>query len=317
MGGGVETFGLPWWLFDVVIAVFLIGVGMAVAEIVARAKGRWSMWRWAAIVMLCLGWLVVFYGSFVEPRWLRDREVSIALDADAPAGTIRLAVLSDIHVGPYKHERWVRRVVNRINELDPDAVLIAGDFVSGHSEEAAMLAPLENINAPVYAVIGNHDHQFADPDAVEAALEQFDVTVLRDESVRITSTSGIFNLVGIDDWWLEPNVEAAYVNVLEEIPTIAFTHNPDVILAEDDAAYRADILIAGHTHCGQIRLPWIGPVPPLPTELGRTWDCGLLTASSSASDRAMPLWITAGVGETGPRARLFNPPTIDQLILTF
>ncbi len=312
-----ETIGIAWWAFDIVIAVFLIGVGILVAEIIARAKGRWSAWRWAAMVMLCGAWTVIFYGSFVEPRLLRDREVLIKLVADAPAGTARIAVLSDIHVGPYKHERWVRRVVHRINELDPDAVLIAGDFVSARSEEAEMLAPLADINAPVYAVIGNHDHQFADPDAVEAALERFDVTVLRDEAVQVVTTGAIFNVVGIDDWWFGPDLDSAFEGVHKGIPTIAFTHNPDVILAEHDAAYRADVLIAGHTHCGQIRLPWIGPVPPLPTELGRAWDCNLLTATSQTSGKTMPLWITAGVGETGPRARLFNPPTIDQLILTF
>lgn len=312
-----ETIGLAWWVFEIVIFVFLIGVGIVVAELMARAKGRWHWGRWAAIVILCVSWLVIFYGSFVEPHILLDREVPIELNVDDASGVARVAVLSDIHVGPYKHERWTQRVVDRLNQLDPDVVLIAGDFVSGRTEEAEMLRPLKDVVAPVYAVIGNHDHQFADPRAVEAVLEALGVQVLRDETVSTTVSDATVNLVGIDDWWLEPNVKRAFDGMSTDAVTIAFTHNPDVILGEDGAVFNADLLVAGHTHCGQIRLPFIGPVPPLPTELGRAWDCKLLTARSPTDDRTMPVWITPGVGETGPRARLFNPPTIDTLILTW
>jgi predicted MPP superfamily phosphohydrolase len=91
-----------------------------------------------------------------------------------------------------------------------------------------------------------------------------------------------------------------------EHPTILLAHNPDVILDEESTA--ANLVIAAHTHGGQIRLPFLGSLAPIPTKLGRAFDRGWFSLQEGRA-----LFITTGVGESGVRARLFVPPQIDVL----
>ena len=219
-----------------------------------------------------------------------------------------MLVIVDPHVGPYKGKAWAQKVVDRANTLEAELILMPGDFVFSKTEQIEMLEPFSAFNKPVYAVLGNHDHQFADAEVVAEQLETYGITMLRDASEAVVFGGGaVANIVGIDDLWMEPNPVEALSQIQEDQPTILLSHNPDYIL--DPTADQVDLVISGHTHCGQIRLPWIGPVPPLPTTLGRAWDCGLFDYDGGQ------LWITPGVGETGPRARLFNPPTIDLLTI--
>jgi len=96
----------------------------------------------------------------------------------------------------------------------------------------------------------------------------------------------------------------------QKIGTRQIPNSKSVIL--DPYAKEADLVISGHTHGGQIRLPGIGPVPPLPTKLGRAYDRGVFGFGEEGT-----LFITQGVGETGPRARLFARPTIDVLTIRY
>ena len=88
------------------------------------------------------------------------------------------------------------------------------------------------------------------------------------------------------------------------------SHNPDAVLSEITVE-KADLVLSGHTHGGQIRLPWLGSISGMPNILGREYDLGLFDYQGTN------LLISAGLGETGPRARLFNPPEIILLNLWF
>lgn len=301
--------GISWWVFELVIFGFLLLAGALVAETIALArKHRWTWKHVGALVLLVGAWCVIFYGSLVEPRILTVQEQYIDIARGNADREVRVLVVADPHVGPYKKETWARKVVDRVNEIDAEVVLMPGDFVFGKTDEVEMLSAFADINKPVYAVLGNHDHQFADEDAIAEQLEEWGIVMLRDASEPFVFESGaVANIVGIDDLWMEPNPVAALADIQADQPTILLSHNPDYIL--DPTAEQVDLVISGHTHCGQIRLPAVGPVPPLPTTLGRAWDCGLFDYNGGQ------LWITPGVGETGPRARLFNPPTIDVLTI--
>ena len=301
--------GIAWWAFDLVIFGFLFGAGVLLAELIASAQKRgWALWRIVAAVLLLGSWLVIFYGSFVEPRLLVTNEQFINIAKGNADRDVRVVVFADPHAGPYKQEAWARKVVNKINAIDAEAVFIIGDYVFNATNQVEMLSAYADINKPVYAVLGNHDQEFADADAVAAVLESYGIHFLRNASEPIVFASGaVANIVGVDDLWFTPDPIKALAQAQPDQPTIMLVHNPDYIL--DPTSDQPDLVISGHTHCGQIRLPWLGPVPPLPTALGRAWDCGLYSYDGGQ------LWITPGVGETGPRARLFNPPTIDILTL--
>ena len=301
--------GVSWWAFDMMIVGFLVFFGILIAELIAHMhkKGieRFAM---TVAVLFAIPWLVIFYGSFIEPRVLTVNEQFIDLTDDGEGREVRVLVIADPHVGPYKKARWAQKVVERANRLDAELILMPGDFIFGETDEISYLAPFADFNKPVYAVIGNHDHQFADEDVIAERLSDWGITMLRDRTEPfVFENEAVANIVGIDDLWMEPNPVEALSRVHERHATIMLSHNPDYIL--DPTAEQVDLVISGHTHCGQIRLPWIGPVPPLPTELGRAWDCGLFEYDGGQ------LWITPGVGETGPRARLFNPPTINVLTI--
>ena len=116
-------------------------------------------------------------------------------------------------------------------------------------------------------------------------------------------------MAGIDDIWFGGSSKAALDGLTDEDMVILLAHNPDAVLFSETKV--ADLILSGHTHGGQIRLPLVGSLAHIPTVLGNTYDKGLFSLKDQW------LFITSGVGEIGPRARLFNPPEIVLLNIVF
>jgi len=231
---------------------------------------------------------------------------------------LKIVVLSDFHVGPFKGERFVRRIVQRANALLPDIVLIAGDYTYDDRSDLSALEPLRDLRASlgVYAVLGNHDagfylslrgepfHQRDMSDELSRALTDMEITVLRNEHVLRYVGNDNLAIAGIDDVWMEgSSVEQSLEGIPEHTPTMLLAHSPDVVL--DPQSGRADLIVVGHTHGGQVRLPWWGAVPMLPTRIGKQYDQGLF-----AVDDDTTMAVTRGLGETLVRARLLAWPEI-------
>lgn len=261
--------------------------------------------------LLTLVWLVVGYGSFVEPRLLvtRDYDLPLASRGAAPR-TLTVAVISDLHLGTYRHAEWVQTVVGRVNAAKPDIVLLAGDLASNMTGTKEF-GPLRGLQSRygAYAALGNWDYLTGAVD-VRRAIEATGVEVLTNESVGIDVDGRELRIAGLDDVrYGKPDWDATLRDVPPDAFTVLLVHNPD---AAPVAEVRGvPLVVAGHTHAGQIRLPLIGPVPMLPTKLGKRFDRGTFAFGPTR------LFITPGVGESGPRARLFDPPEISILHLTF
>lgn len=179
------------------------------------------------------------------------------------SGPVRIALLSDIHLGnrAMTSER-LAEIVDQVNVNKPDLILLAGDFVTGHDPEDALeraanlTRPLKRLRAPlgVVAVLGNHDH-WTDPGAVRAALMKAGISVLENQAVR----RGPFAIIGIGDRFSGYDDFPAALLAAQRIGglPIVLTHSPDIVpnLPENQA-----LILAGHTHCGQVVLPWIGPL---------------------------------------------------------
>ncbi|HTM68152.1 MAG TPA: metallophosphoesterase [Candidatus Binatia bacterium] len=255
-----------------------------------------------------LVWLVVGYGSFIEPRLLAVRHYDIRIGDGGR--TMTVALVSDTHLGQYRHEEWLRELVGRIDALAPDVVLLAGDIVSTPSgiEE---LAPLKELKSRFgsYAVLGNWDYQAGAVDA-RKKIESYGVEVLTNESVAIPLKDGEVRLAGLDDMRFgQPDIDAALSEAPPGVPRVLLVHSPDAApLAETRGV---DLVLAGHTHGGQVRLPLIGPVPTMPIKIGQQFDKGLFWFGPTR------LFITPGAGESGARARLFDPPEISYLRITY
>jgi uncharacterized protein len=155
--------------------------------------GSWLVWPFVAwlawrlrerrgrglVVLLLTGCLLFAWARFVEPQRIRVQETVLA----GTGVQARLALISDIHLGVYKDTAYLQRLVERINTLQADAVVIAGDFTyepQGRSL-AKLFAPLADLRMPSYAVLGNHDQQAPGPDIdaeLRAALAALRVDVI-------------------------------------------------------------------------------------------------------------------------------------------
>lgn len=281
-------------LFGIIVA----GSYLVFPCILLIPRLRWlGKWRQFALLILC-GMFV--WMRFVEPYWIVTRNTTIKVGFSA-----RLALVADLHLGQHKKAAFLKQVVNRVNESDVDFLLIAGDFCyrPDRLRLAEILDPLKQLKVPAFAVLGNHDVQRPGPpirQELAAALEQVGVRLLNNESARL----GSFTLLGLGDHW---NCEDD-VRLIDQFSTsehlVVMTHNPDTTMRFTDS--NADLTLCGHTHGGQVRIPFLYQ-SVIPTR--GSFDRGLMQLGVTQ------LFVTSGLGEVGFPLRLFNPPVIDLLEL--
>jgi len=214
------------------------------------------------------------------------------LSVNELAAPVRLTLVSDIHVaGPDMPPSRVRRIVDQINALHPDVIILAGDFVSDKKLStheytvAEAIAPLAALKARlgVIAVLGNHDH-WRNADETRRQLGRVAIRVLDNDAARV----GPLTIMGVDDPFTDnDNLTTAMVHArLMPEPRILVSHSPDIF-----PKVSADIplTLAGHTHCGQIRLPLIGALSTM-SEYGERYACGRI------NERGRTLIVSAGLG---------------------
>ena len=255
----------------------------------------------AVLVLAC--WCIVFYGSFIESQSLVVEESEVII-SEQITDSIKAVLIGDIHAGPYRKSQWVQKVVDAANLQEPDIIFLLGDYVYDDADQTKYLSALSGLNAPlgVFAVTGNHDHRTGNPEQIRASLESYGITLLDNAHYDLFADESLW-LVGISDVWYDADLQTAFEGITTDDTAIFLSHNPEVSLYA--ATHKADLVLSGHTHGGQVRLPFLGSVSEIPSLLGRKYDKGLFSYNT------WQLYITPGVGETGPRARLFNPPQID------
>jgi predicted MPP superfamily phosphohydrolase len=191
----------------------------------------------------------------------------------------RIAHISDWHTCRTTPVAYLRRELQRVNDLRADLIVMTGDFITHRREHIPLACELAGLlRGPVLAVFGNHDyhdtwetwagHEVAD--LLEAGLRERGVTVLRNSAHRLERGGAGLWVVGIEDWWSgRCDVPAAFAATRPDEPIIALAHNADAVFALERAG--AQWVLAGHTHGGQIRLPWLGSlmVPQVHKELDR------------------------------------------------
>lgn len=259
--------------------------------------------------------VTVIYASFIEPQIIVVTREELA---DPLGSDLRIAIVSDYHVGPYKDKRFVQKSVKKINALLPDIVLLPGDFVFTRSADVNDLNPLKDLHPSIgaYAVLGNHDvGQYQSMtgvrysgesrgEAIADKLKSLGITVLRNEHVLLSTTHGQVAIAGVDDIWTgHDDLPAALRDIPKAAYTILLSHNPSII--KDPQSLSANLIVSGHTHGGQMRLPGVGSLAHLPTSIDQAFDQGLFTIQDSTK-----LAITRGIGESSARTRLFAWPEI-------
>lgn len=257
------------------------------------------------------------YSGEIDRHWLEVTRHDIRLSglADAFDG-LRIAQLSDIHMDEFTEPYFVHHVVERINLMKPDMVLLTGDYVSnGLSSRqiairsawqcARILAQLECRH--LYGVLGNHDVN-VDAKAVTEAFSANGITMLNNACLPVERSGGRIWLAGLDDP-LEgnPNPELAIPASIRNVPNepvVLMCHAPDYVdqLLAHPAGKAVGLMLSGHTHGGQVRLPLVGALQ-LP-ELGRKYVEGWFRVDN------MQLYVNRGIGTVGIPFRLDCPPEI-------
>lgn len=222
----------------------------------------------------------------------------------------KIVHISDVHVGPWSDFDDARRIVDMTNDLAPDVVALTGDYVSQASAiSSALVEVFRDLHAKEkYAVLGNHDY-WADAPRVAASLESAGIPLLTNKHVLLRRGGDVLCLAGVNDVWSvdpPPDAAAAFAGAPDDVPRIVLCHNPDYaeVLPRD---VRIDLMLSGHTHGGQVRLPFYGPLI-LPIQ-HRKYAEGLVQGPTC------PVFISRGLGMVGVPIRFNCPPELPLITL--
>jgi len=229
-----------------------------------------------------------------------EADLPIARLPEAFDGT-GIMLMTDLHAGPFLSPAALREVFDRLQQMQPDLLLLGGDLTTSLvSEIEGQRAQFSSLRAPlgVFAVLGNHDHYTGDPAAMRSFLEECGITVLHNRSVALERDGRRITLCGIDDLHCgEPDLDRALHETPEGSTTILLSHNPDVFF---EAARRGvSLVLSGHTHGGQIRIPGL----PVLVRMSRY----RLDQGHYETDGAR-LVVSRGLGVTGMPLRIACSP---------
>ncbi len=289
-----------WGAGLIAFPLWLIALGPAIAlELEAPA---------IALAAYGAGMLLAGWGVWGLRRRVRLRTIEVAIPGLPPVfDGYRIAQLSDLHIGSFDRKprglAWVRQA----NAAGADLIAVTGDLVtSGTSFYQDVADLLGELRAPdgVFVVLGNHD-QWDDARLADAIVAR-GPTVLRNEWRRIEREGAFFVLAGIDDRYTGKDDLARTLADRPAAPTVLLAHYPQFF--EPAAERGVELVLSGHTHGGQIGLPLLGDRVNL-ARLGRQRPRGLFRLGASQ------LYVSAGLGTTGPPLRLGIAPEIAVLVL--
>ena len=248
---------------------------------------------------------LLIYARFIEPHMIRINYVHYDLGQKKPLPKpVRVALIADLHIGLFSgHERQLKQIVHKINQQQPDFVVVAGDWTyEPENKLAEELAVLKQIEAPVYSVNGNHDEQYPGPPIQQLLKDALEINNVMDIEGKIVEFDG-FRLIGVGDLWAG-KADMRYMPELpQDKPWLILSHNPDTVDMVPDLPTRP-LMLSGHTHGGQVELPWLTSyVMKKVSILGHKR--GLYHHDNA------DVFVSVGTGMVGVPFRFRVPPTID------
>lgn len=265
------------------------------------------------LLILAAGVILAVYAGFIEPHMLRTENVTIKSSylPESAAG-LKIAVFGDTHFSDYYTTEDFKKVLNAIEELEPDIVVFSGDLIDHYDaytgDEGEISELLSRIQAPrgKFAIFGNHDYGGGAEYKYQSIMEAGGFNVLKNEYFGINELN--IGIIGVDDVIIGYGDPAVASWGRPDYFNIVLAHEPD--LADEVLDYNVDLMIAGHTHGRQINLKFFDEyiLPPY----GRKYISGLFGFDN---ERDTQLYVNSGIGMTKLPFRFLSPPELTCITL--
>lgn len=259
--------------------------------------------------LMVVGILIGLYSAYVEPHLLRVKQYDMKFE-QVMGDPITVVQFSDTHVGDFFTTEELKKFVDKINEQQADLVFFTGDLMDnaaeydGSIEEIATILSKIKATGGKYAVFGNRDYGGGAERFYEDLMESAGFEVLVNSSKTLDIKGTTVSLFGADDALIGYyNSKKTMQGISNDHLNLLLLHEPDLI--SDFLNYPIDLATAGHSHGGQVFIPFYGPL--LTTVLAEDYVRGLY---EMGNDRDTVLYVNTGIGNTKAPFRLFNVPQI-------
>ncbi|PEC23181.1 metallophosphoesterase [Bacillus cereus] len=229
----------------------------------------------------------------------------------------RILQFSDVHLGPEFSLKQLDNLVEKMNELRPDIVVFTGDLIdkfgSYNAEREEAKGILQKIHAPLgkYAVFGNHDRGGGGSLFYKKYMEESGFSVLVNEVQKIKVDNGNYiTISGLDDFLLgKPQIDSTLKNLKQKDFNMLLVHEPDVV--DKVGRYPVDFQMSGHSHGGQVQIPFVGPL--ITTKLAEKYVEGMYELEGKG--KPLYLYVNRGIGTTRMPVRFWSVPELAVFVL--
>lgn len=252
-----------------------------------------------------------YYAREIEPKLLEINYQKVSNKSIPQSfNDFKIVQFSDTHLGFQYNLNQLKTLVKKINQLHPDIIFFTGDLMdvpNKYSQVNQIIPILKELHAPFgkYSVYGNHDHGGYGSDIYKSVMEQANFTILLNShfQLRVRDDSSIY-IIGIDDPMLgRPDLKMAVNRIPSNSYKILLSHAPD--LADEAATFNIHLQLSGHSHGGQIKIPFVGALVKAP--YAEKYDEGFYKIGD---DSPLTLYVNRGIGTTRLPFRFFSRPEL-------
>ncbi len=247
------------------------------------------------------------YGKKIEPNWIEVVPVELAIPhLDQAFDEFKIVQISDIHASELMPAKRLAKIIKLVNQQQPDAIAITGDFVTKRSDFYAKrlttkLSQLQS-KSGIVAILGNHDHWQKEIAQLKQVIIDSNITLLDNQVYIVERGSQQLAFAGLDDpYWGEPNLAQTIAQLPDNVPAVLLVHEPDYI-EKSAATHKFALQLSGHSHGGQIKIPFFHPLV-LPHG-GKKYFAGLNQVEDTIT------YTNRGLGMTGLPYRFGSRPEI-------
>lgn len=279
---------------------FLIAIFYDILKLISAKtiKGNFNEQRRKTLKLICdIGILFIAFGCFLQGIYRAIRIPPIKyVDINAGLG-VKIAMISDVHLGKNLHEDFLKELIAKINTQDVDFIVIVGDLIDTDINEITYLDLLNTFNKPCYYVTGNHEY-YHDATKILEKLRQTNIKVLENESIDLGKIvlSGVNDLRGAK-YGMPMNLAPIFKDFKADKYNILLAHQP--VVAKKFDLSKFDLVLSGHTHAGQI----------FPFSILVLMQQGFLHGLYEIGKKTK-LYVSSGAGFWGPSIRFLAPSEI-------